>query len=354
MPYPTEGASNRVRVEAYIPFLEKDGIKCALRPFITPFFYSILYKKEYLVLKVMLFLFCTINRFFDIFRSFFYDIVFVHREAYPFGPCFFEKIFSLAGKPIIFDFDDAIYLSSTSDSNTYLGRLKQPGKVKEIIKASKAVIAGNTFLADYAKQFNDKVFVIPSCVNTDIYKPDYSRQAGKKITIGWLGSGTTEKFLATLKNVFIALNKSFPGRLEYCFVGGKFISDEVLNTVNIEWNLESERRSIANFDIGIMPMHEDEWTKGKCGYKAIVYMGMGIPVVVSNVGVNPEIVKDGINGFTAGSDEEWVNKLSMLVNDGGLRKKFSVNGRDTVEKYYSIKANYPKLKEVLVNAYGNN
>jgi len=159
-PYPIEGPSSRYRVEQYVPYFENNGIKCVVRPFISSKFYKILYKKGFYFQKILFFLQSSLKRFFDIFTAINADIIFIHLEAFPFGPPVFEYILAKIGKKIIYDLDDAIYLGITSQANAFLRYLKSPSKIKKIIKISSYVITCNVYLADYAKKYNKNVAVI--------------------------------------------------------------------------------------------------------------------------------------------------------------------------------------------------
>lgn len=352
VPYPTEGASNRYRVEQYLPYLKREGIKYSLRSFWGSFAYKTLYKDGYYFRKVFFFIWGTLCRIFDILTIFRYDIVFIHREAYPIAGAFFEAVISLLQKPIIFDFDDAIFLSASSRPNNFIERFKNPGKVASIIKRSKYVISGNSFLASFALRYNRSIAVIPTPIDTDKYYPD-NRSPRNKIVIGWIGSATTLDFLKSMKEVFVRLSKEFPN-VRFKIVGGDFSILGLSSIISKPWSLVEEIEDLKGFDIGIMPMPDNDWTSGKCGFKAILYMTMGIPCVCSAVGVNKEIILDGNNGFLANSEEEWIGKLSLLVRDAELRKRLGDAGRKTVIDRYSLKANAPKYLDILKKAYGKN
>lgn len=348
VPYPTEGASNRVRVEAYLSRLKQDGVEYVVRPFASSLFYKILYQNGRYALKTLFFIASIINRFLDIFRAMSCDMVFVHREACPIGPACLEKIFHKMGKPIIFDFDDAIYLPVHSERNPIIERFKNPGKIKDIIAMSRCVIAGNKYLADYARQFNKNVVIIPTSIEMDHSRvPVSDKRENKKIVIGWIGSTSTEKFLDLLTDVFMELNKKYPDRIEYHFIGAQDKDPRLDNAVNIEWSLEKEISLLSQCDIGLMPMPDNEWTRGKCAYKALLYMSMSTPVVASPVGVTTEIIKDAHNGFLASTPREWVDKISLLVEGAALRKRIGLEGRKTVEESYSIEANYSRFLGVI-------
>lgn len=348
-PYPTEGASNRYRVEQYLPGLKLAGIKYNLRPFWNSAAYNLLYKKGHYFKKAYYFILGTLSRIWDTLFIFKYDIVFIHREAYPVGGAFFETILSFFKIPLIFDFDDAIFLPASSLANNFIERFKRPNKIAPIIKKSRYVIVGNSYLSDFALRYNRSVSIISTSIDTDKYYPD-EKGHNDKVVIGWTGSITTIDFLNMLKNTFIRLSKRF-SYIEFKTVGGNFSIDGLTNIISRLWSLKEEIEDLKTFDIGIMPMPENEWTKGKCGFKAILYMSLGIPCVCSPVGITKEIVSDGINSFLANTEEEWMEKLSLLIENPSLRKKMGLAGRKTIEERFSLKVNMPKFLELLKKIY---
>lgn len=350
VPYPTEGASNRIRVEQLIPYLESRGISCKVRPFVNPRFYKIIYMPHRYAEKTFWFIVCTLNRLFDIARALTYDIVFIHRESYPFGGPIIESILHRMGKRLVFDFDDAIFLPNTSEQNIYIERFKDPDKVGRIIKMSAMVIAGNDYLKAYALKHNSDVKVIPSSVDTSKYRPRQDSLNEKDYTvIGWVGSNTTKRFLYDLEGVFVALSHRHKD-LVFHIVGAPFYSRRLKNAINKEWSLEGEAAALRDFDIGIMPMPDNEWTRGKCGFKALLYMACAVPVVASPVGMNLEIIEDGVDGFFARNDEEWFDKLSVLIEDERLRKEMGRHGREKVLERYALSQAAPVFYEVLMSA----
>lgn len=345
VPYPSEGASNRYRIEQYLPYLKEAGINYSLHPFWSSSAFKLLYKSGHRFSKSYYFILGTIFRLFDLVRLFQYDVIFIHREAYPIGRAFFETVLAKLRKPFIFDFDDAIFLPSTSPPNNFIERYKKPDKVANIIKMSIHVIAGNRYLADFALPYNRSISIIPTPIDTDKYYPDEKRNSDG-ILIGWIGSVTTSSFLNTMRNVFIRLSKRFPS-IKFMIVGSEFSINGLSNIISKPWSLKEEIKDLMTFDIGIMPMPDNEWTRGKCGFKAILYMNMGIPCICSPVGVNKEIITDGVNGFLADTEDEWINKLSLLIENPELRKRIGCAGRKIVEQKYSVKANLSKFLEVL-------
>lgn len=349
VPYPTEGASNRYRVEQYLPYLKKAGIQYCLRPFWSSRAYRILYKKGHNFTKCYYFTLGTLSRLFDLTTVFRYDLIFIHREAYPVGGAFFEIILSLLRRFFIFDFDDAIFLPATSRSNNFIEKYKKPNKVAQIIKMSTHTIAGNRYLAYFAQRYNSCVSIIPTPLDMDKYHP-HKKYHDAKVVIGWMGSVTTLRFLEMMKSVFIQLSKRF-SHIEFKIVGGDFAIDGLSNIISKPWSLEQELEDLMSFDIGIMPMPDNDWTKGKCGFKAILYMSMGIPCVCSPVGVNKEIITDGANGFFVTTEDEWIKKLSALIEDRDLRRKIGEAARVKAEKEYSLLVNAPRFLEVIDRVY---
>lgn len=345
VPYPSEGPSNRFRVEQYLPYLQKEGIDYSLRPFINSRIYKILYRKGFLLRKFLFFIFFTMRRARDIVDARKYDIVFVHREVYPIGSLI-ERLLKVFSRKIIYDFDDALFIPNASGSNRGIEIFKDVSKIQKIIKISDHVIAGNNFLRNYALRFNKPVSVIPTSIDTDRYKPAASKNSNAHLTLGWIGSSTTVKYLNMLSEAFNALFLKYHN-IRLVIVGGKWNKLISANISCKEWNLESEISYLQSFDIGIMPLSDDEWSKGKCAFKIIEYMSVGIPVVASAVGMNKEVIEDGGNGFLASSSEEWFRKISLLMDDAGLRITIGKAGRKTAEEKYSLKVNAPKFIAVL-------
>jgi len=347
VPYTTEGGSNRFRVEQYLPHLNRHGIESMVRPFLcSSAFYDILYRPGRTPRKGWYFLVSSLNRLLDLVRSRRFDRIVVHREAFPLGPAVLEWFLSRSRIPIVYDFDDAIWQRNSSEANRPLQFLKCPGKIATIIRLSRQVIAGNGYLRDYALQHNPRVTVIPTPVDTDHFQPA-SRAGGEGVTLGWIGSHSSAPYLRMLDPVLPYLARQYDFRLKV--VGGEYYNAHP-SVSNHEWRLDREVVDLQSFDIGLMPMPDNQWTRGKCAFKALQYMAVGIPVVCSPVGMNSEVVQDGVNGFLADSEVEWFERLSMLIEDRGLREAMGQRGRAIVENCYSVRANLPKFLQVLEDA----
>jgi glycosyltransferase involved in cell wall biosynthesis len=246
--------------------------------------------------------------------------------------------------PIVYDFDDAIFRSNVSDANRQLAWLKWPQKAGAICGLSTHVIAGNEYLRQYASQFNAGVSIVPTTIDTDAYTLRQGTALHDPPVIGWTGSLTTIKHLETITEVLKELRKSF--RFRFKVFGADRFTIPGLEIESVPWTAASEIAHLTEFDIGIMPLPDDDWSRGKCGLKALQYMALGIPVVASAVGVNSDIITDGRNGFLASSRAEWVEKLLRLLTDPALRRKFSDQGRMTIESRYSARVQAPRVLEI--------
>lgn len=350
VPYPTEGASNRYRIEQYLPYLKSFKIEYELHPFWNTLAFKVLYKKKYFLRKASFFLLGTVWRIFDLLQLYKYDIVFIHREAYPLGPALLESIIALLKKPFIFDFDDAVFLPASSPTNSFIEKFRSPRKTVKIIKMSSLVIAGNRYLADYSLKLNPSVVIIPTPIDTEKYLPRNNKNINGKTVVGWVGSATTIEFLKILQEVFRSLSMEFRD-IVFKIIGGEFKIDGVSNIISKPWSMEDELDDLSYFDIGVMPMPDNAWTRGKCGFKAILYMSLGIPCVCSPVGINKEIIHDGQNGFLALTQQEWLDKLTLLIGDSKLRKRIGIEARKTIEEKFSLKVNAPKFLETIKTVY---
>lgn len=345
---PEEGASARFRIFQFAPALRENGIELAVEPFYSPEFFRILYREGELFQKGAMFLKQLRARWHLMKRRHEYDLFLVHREALPVGPPVIERMLAKeVKKPLVFDFDDAIYLPNVSDANRFWGSMKWPRKVAEIIRGSCQVIAGNDYLAQYADQFNKSVTVIPTCVDTDRFVPTGRRHPGLSVPVlGWIGSPTTLPYLLDIRHSLCRIAAS--GRFVLRVAGtGRRVEIPNVTVANEPWSIEREVSLFNTCDVGLYPLRDDPWTRGKCGFKAIQFMACGVPVIASAVGVNRTIIQDGINGFLARSASEWEEKIGWLLADPALREKLGKAGRQTVVERYSLSSQAPVLTSVL-------
>jgi glycosyltransferase involved in cell wall biosynthesis len=287
-----------------------------------------------------------INGFFrrrrDISRAKEYDIIFIQREAFMTGSLYFEKQLRKSGKKMVFDFDDAVWLPNVSEGNIKYEWLKDPGKTSRLIAMTDLVIAGNTYLAEYARQFNKNILVLPTTIDTDYHIRKSSFKLKDQVCIGWTGSHTTIQHFERAVPVLKKLREKFRDRIYFKVIGDSTYENKELGVSGLPWKFESEIEDLSEIDIGIMPLPDDDWARGKCGLKGLQYMALEIPCVMSAVGVNSEIVSDGINGFLANTENDWYEKMSLLITDPELRKKIGSESRKTVLEKYSVNSQKDK------------
>jgi glycosyltransferase involved in cell wall biosynthesis len=249
---------------------------------------------------------------------------------------------------MIFDFDDAVFVSYKSPSNGYLSYLKFPGKTATICRLSAHIMAGNPYLAEYARQYNPQnVTVIPTTIDTDKYHYLENKPTNDIPVIGWSGSHSTVQHLDTLRETLQDLAKQARFRLRV--IGTPNYKIEGVDVEAMPWRSETETKDLEPIDIGVMPLPDDQWSKGKCGLKALQYMALGVPTMCSPVGVNSDIIQDGANGFLASTKEEWVEKLKRLIDSAELRRALGSAGRRTVEEKYSARVQAPRVFEILTS-----
>lgn len=348
-PIPEEGAGCRFRVAQFMPYLRDHGFSVELMSLFTTEFFRLVYRPGNLTRKALTFAGLSARHLWKLRNVGDFDVIFLYREIFPIGPALVESLLSLPGcPPIVMDFDDAIFLPSVSEANRAIGSLKAPSKVATTITRSAHVTVGNDYLAAYARRFNPSVTVIPTSVDTTLFAPSPHphRIDESGPVLGWIGSPTTVEFLLGLAPVLkrVAERHRFVLRVSG---GGDAIVMPGVTVENKPWSLAKEIDLFQTCDIGVYPLFDDEWAKGKCGFKAIEFMACGVPVVASAVGVNREIIEDGVNGFLCRTDEEWVTKLGRLIDDSELRARFATAGRETIQRRYSLHVSAPKLADVL-------
>jgi glycosyltransferase involved in cell wall biosynthesis len=343
---PGRAPGQRFRFEQYFEFLEQHGFECELSFIISADDDKKLYQKGHYLQKYGIHRRAVAQRNTDAKRANEFDIIFIFREALITGSIKFEKLFRQSKAKIVFDFDDAIWKLDVSDANRMFSFLKNPGKTAEIIALSDIVFAGNNYLAEYAGKFNKNVAIVPTTIDTAEYIPVSHPKNPAKIIIGWSGSITTIKHFEFALPFLEILKNKFGDKIEIKVIGDANYVNEKLGVKGIGWNKENEIRELSTFDIGIMPLPDDEWANGKCGLKGLQYMALNIPTLMSPVGVNSEIVQPGVNGFLPSNTDEWVENIETLIADPELRIRMGNAARKTVEEKYSVNAWKEKYLEL--------
>ena len=334
---PGRAPSQRFRFEQYLDFLKINGYDHTFSYLLSAKEDKLFYSPGKLIQKSWLLTRKFLYRLKDVIRARNYELIFIQREAFFLGPPIFEYLLSKRTTPIIFDFDDSIWLPNVSNANKKFHKLKNYGKTAKIIKYADMVFAGNAYLADYAYKYNHNVKIIPTTINTEEYKPCTNKN-NNKIVIGWSGSITTIEHFKFAIPFLKKIKTRYGNKVEFKVIGdGSYINKE-LNIIGLPWNKEDEIKELSAIDIGIMPLPNNEWAKGKCGLKGLQYMALEIPTIMSPVGVNTEIIQNGVNGFLCSTDDEGENTIAQLIESSELRKKIGEKGRETVINKYSVES----------------
>jgi glycosyltransferase involved in cell wall biosynthesis len=314
-----EVAASRYRVLQYLPYLESKGIESTVS----------LYPRG-------------IGQLFRFFRELpRYDVLFLQRKRFQPG---LLGLLRRKARRIVFDFDDAIMYHNSKAASPHSRTRRR--RFAEMVKASDYVIAGNSFLEKQAEPFTDRVAVIPSPIDTTRYAlKDYSTRKDT-VSVGWIGDHGSIHYLERIRQVFEELGRKYP-QVQLEIICDIFFDCDHIKVVKKIWSQESEIDDLRNLDIGVMPLLDDPWSWGKCGLKILQYYGVGVPAVCTPVGVNRDVVQDSINGFWAMTHEEWVAKLSTLIEDAELRKAMGIRGNELVTKSFSLQACAPRLEQVL-------
>lgn len=345
--------NQRFRFEQYLSYLKDNGFDCEVSYILDEKADAVFYKSGQFFKKLMIFFKAFTIRRKDVSRAKQFDLIFICREAFLIGTTYFERQFVKSGVPTVFDFDDAIWNLDVSEGNRKLAWLKNPAKTSQIITQVNHVIAGNKYLSDYAKQFNANVTIIPTTLDTNYHRPSELLKVKKEVVcIGWTGSLTTVKHFRLAESVLKRIKQKYKDRVTFKVIGDGNYSNEELDIFGVPWSLSREIQDLQDIDIGIMPLPDDEWAKGKCGFKGLCYMSMNVPAIMSPVGINTDIINHGENGFLADTEEEWFEFLCYLLDNPHERERMGANARNTVVDFYSVnsqKTKYLELFKMLTN-----
>lgn len=339
-PYPhATAASQRFRFEQYLEDLQKKNHDITLQSFLDAPTWEILYKKGNTFRKLWGISKGFLRRWKVIFQAKKYDYIFIHREASPLGPPVFEWILAkILGKKIIFDFDDAIWLPNTSQSNFLAASLKFHNKTRLICKCAYKISVGNAYLGAYAQRYNPNTIINPTTIDTINWHNQVKNQEDNtQLVIGWTGTHSTLKYLDELVPVLQELEQSY--NFTFLVIANQAPTWQLQSLRFIPWQKATEIEDLLKMNVGVMPLTDDEWAKGKCGFKALQYMALGIPALASPVGVNAEIIDHEENGFLCRDAQDWHKYLTQLLEDQTLRSRLGKKARKKIIDYYSVLAN---------------
>ena len=349
-PYRRDTApSQRYRIEQWMPLLERAGVDFEFDAFMSEALHAILYRSGQLVGKALCVARDYLRRLGRAVRARRFDAIYLHREAAIIGPAWIERLVTWTGTPLVYEFDDAIYIPYDSPANKIFSRLKFADKTATICKLSAHVIVGNQVLRDYAALHNDHVTIVPTTIDTSIYRPSCRYQlVGDEVpVIGWTGSHSSAQYLDTLRPAFTRLAATHKFKLHIVGAQPYELSVPGVEVRAVPWRSATEAQDLAPVHVGVMPLPDESWARAKCACKALQYMALGIPTVVAPVGVNTVVVKDGVNGLHATTTDEWVAALGKLLDDAALRRRLGEAAAVTVEDEYSARVHAPRVGKIL-------
>jgi glycosyltransferase involved in cell wall biosynthesis len=347
-PYPEGSApSQRFRFEQYVDYLRERGFLVEIHPFYDYNAWQTLYTEGNYIRKTLKVISCFLKRFGLLFKLHKANYLFIHREVAHIGPPIFEWLIAkVLRRKFIYDFDDAIWLPNYSETNSRFHWVKAYWKVKYCMKWAHSIAAGNAYLATYARQFNPNVYIVPTSIDTKNHHNIVVNHQANPTVIGWTGSHTTMRYLDALIPILKKLETLYT--FQFIVISNENPRYDLRSLSFIKWCKETEIDDLSKIHIGIMPLQNDIWTEGKCGFKGLQYMSLGMATLMSPVGVNCSIVENGINGFLVETPAEWEEKLELLLKDRVLRKQLGENGRKTIQNRFSVEA-LKETYDLLIN-----
>jgi len=333
--YNRSGPSSRYRFYNYLEIIESNNYKYDIKPLLGDNFIKHLFieGKKSIFLTILGF----IKRFALLFKIFYYDLIIIEYELFPFFPAIFERILRVLRIKYIVDYDDAIFIKYENNSNPII-KLLLKNKIKTVVKNSEAVITANKFIYEYAKKHNENVYIIPTVVSRKKYDNSTVTEKSNYFIVGWIGTPQTSYYLL---DILPELKKLNIENFRINLIGTdknilKFCNDTKFNF--IEWKEETEILEIKKFNVGIMPLDNNPWSMGKSGFKIIQYMACKLPVIASPVGINCELVENGYNGFLVKTPEEWREAIMILYNNPEKAHEMGINGYIKFCRYYSLES----------------
>jgi len=336
--YVSRGASSRYRILQYVSGLQSAGHTVEVWPMLDDAYLEGLYHRGSRSLCSLITGYA--RRLLSLPGMKRFEVAICEQELLPYFPAWAEEGLVRSGVRLVVDYDDAAYVKYER-----WGFLR--GKIGRIMRAADAIVVGNQHLARYARQFTNRVRVIPTVVQLAGYPQRRTASLGGEVRVAWIGTPITARFLWSMLPIFQRIQNAHPN-LRFRFIGaGPMAPKDKLQAEAPEWSEATEGQLLAECDIGIMPVEDNEFTRGKCGLKLIQYMACGLPVVASPVGANCEIVDDGVSGYLARGEDEWFQTLGRLVSDAELRRRFGESGRAKVERLYSLERGLQQWLDVL-------
>lgn len=345
--YGNLGASSRIRSYQYLPYLREQGIEVTLASLLSDDYLRDLYagKRPWPSSILAAYL----RRISALIRGKKFDLLWIEYELFPWLPGWIESLVLSKDTPYLVDYDDAIFHRYDQHPNPLVRRMLGH-KIDAVMRHASTVVVGNEYLRDHAiKAGAQRVEMLPTSIDLARY-PSPTPARNEKFTIGWIGSPATTRYLHLVREVLAKVCAHNQARV--VLVGASEPGWRDVPHAIHPWSGATEVAEVSAFDVGIMPLEDSPWERGKCGYKLIQYMACGKPVVAAPVGINTRIVEPGINGYLAETKHDWVRALTALMADADLRQQMGAAGRAKVEHGYSVQVNAPRLAAMLRTAAG--
>ena len=333
----------RVRIETWAEHLRAAGWEVDFYPFEDERLHEVLYHPAPPHVKLARLASCYKERLKLLKTGPPCDVLFICREIALVGPELIESRFRRPGVPIIYDVDDPVFLPYRSPMNGWFSLLKFPRKTHRLFRLSDHIIAINGLLADYARRFNPSVSIVPNCVDTDKYCPAPRTDDGV-VRLVWIGSHSTMQNLRAIERALTGLDNDAPAVLR--IIGPSEVSFAGIPTEVKRWSAETEVGELQSSDIGLLPLIDHSWHPWKFFFKTVQYMAVGLPVVARRMGSNAEIIQDGVNGFLVETEDEWRDRLRLLIQDAALRKRMGAAARATVVERFSTHVQMPRVVSI--------
>lgn len=344
--YGPRAASTRQRLLQYAPFLADHGISVDLRPLLDDTYLAGLMKGQRASRGAVARAYA--HRLADVVATQDQDLLWIQYELFPYLPVIDGMIARLAGRPIVYDIDDAIFHMYDAHPSAVVRRLLG-GKLRPLVSRAAVCLCGNDYLANYVTAAGGRAVVVPTVVDTDHVRPALAR-TDHPLTIGWIGSPSTWRYVEPLLPALLPVIARLGARFRV--VGAGPAARGIAGIDAVDWAEAREVADLQAMDIGLMPVPDEPWARGKCGYKLIQYMACGLPGIASPVGVNSAIVDHGVDGFLARTEGEWVEALTQLAGDPAMRSRMGERGRTKVIERYSLQSQQPVVLDALRKAMG--
>lgn len=344
--YGAEAASTRQRLLQYLPALRAAGIDVEWYPLLSDDYVRGLTRGTRTSKIAIARRYA--ERIRQILRVRGADVLWIYAELFPYLPAAFERLAFAGRVPVVYDFDDAFFHQYDAARRPLVRRVLA-GKLEPLLRGAAACACGNAYLRDYADRFCDHAVILPTVVDTDVYVPALGERA-TPLSIGWIGTPSTWDYVRPLLPLLAGLAAERGIRVRMVGAGAAAEGSRFEGLDLVDWREETEVAEVKRMDIGIMPLPDEAWARGKSGYKLIQYMACGLPVVASPVGVNTEIVEEGETGFLARTPEEWRHALVTLLDNAALRRRMGESGRRRAEAHYSLKQCAPRMVELFLTA----